>query len=60
MKKWRTLNWSVVIGERLSANFGLGFDGFFPRSLGRGEEDLFEVGLARGQAVQDEFTLITE
>ena len=46
MKKWRTLEWWVVIGKKLCANFGLGFDGFFPRSLGCGEEDFFEAGLA--------------
>jgi hypothetical protein len=37
--------------EILGADFGFGFDGFLPGALGGGEEDLFEIWFAGGEAV---------
>jgi len=55
MKKWRILGENLDLrsqeSEILGADFGFGFDGFLPGALGGGEEDLFEIWFAGGEAV---------
>jgi hypothetical protein len=55
MKKWRILRENLELrsqeSEILGADFGFGFDGFLPGALGGGEEDLFEIWFAGGEAV---------